>query len=181
MTDQVAPERGADGAAKKPMSIADEIRATHEALSAERKPKLFELPGFGAKLQAKYRVLPYEEQKEQGEKIAGEVQAEKFPRSDVLLVGMCDALIGACLGFYTEVDGKPVPLEEADPEYEGGPIRWGDQRLARLCRLEAPEGKQLTARQIVRGVLTDPSLVIEHGEDVSRWMERERRKTEVDF
>jgi hypothetical protein len=180
MTDQIAPERGADSAASQPMSIADEIRATHEALSAEREPKLFELPGFGPKLQAKYKVLSYDEQKEQGEKIAGELQAEKFPRSDVLVIGMSDMLIGACIGFYTEVDRKPVPLEETDPEYEGGPIRWGDQRLARLCRLAA-DGDQLTARQILRGVLVDPSLIVEHGEDVSRWMERERRKTEVDF
>lgn len=167
-------------AAPESKSLADELAATRKGLTEERKPKLFKLPGYGRKLMAKYKVIGYEEVSEIGEKITDQVRAEQI--DDAQLMAFCDTLTEACVGFYTERDGKVVPLEEAEPGYEGGPIRWGDERLARFVRLEAPEGGTLRARAIVRGVLGDDNLLVaEHHNEVTLWMQNARRHVEQDF
>jgi hypothetical protein len=165
--------------APKPISLADELAATREKLSEERKPKLFELPGYGPKLQVKYKVVDYDSVNEIGDKVGEQIRSEQI--DDAVLAGLSDTLVAACVGFYTEVDGEVVPLEEAEGLGEG-PIRWGDARLWSLLRLEAAEGETLRVRAAIRGILgNDKMLVVEHGQDVTRWMERARRQVDADF
>jgi|GEM_PF-3385213 len=173
--------------APKPTSLADELAATREKLEEERKPKLFELPGYGPKLQVKYKVVDYDSVNEIGDKIGEQVRSEQI--DDAVLAGLSDTLAAACVGFYTErkqkVEGKVVteviPLEEAE-DLGDGPIVWGDSRLWSLLRLEAREGETLRVRAAIRGILGgDKMLVVEHAQDVTRWMERARRQVDTDF
>jgi hypothetical protein len=166
-------------AAAKPKSIRDELREVREKLKAERKPKMFELPGYGKGLQVKYKVVGYDEVNKIGDKIAEQVRSEQI--DDSLLAGLSDTLVAACVGFYTERDGEVVALEEAEG-LEGGAIRWGDERLVEILGLEPQPGEKLRVRAIIRQVLGDDKmLVIEHAQDVTRWMERARRQVDTDF
>jgi hypothetical protein len=167
-----------DGA-PKPTSLGEELAATREKLADERKPKLFELPGYGPKLQAKYKVVDYDEVNAIGDKVGEQVRAEQI--DDAVLAGLSDTLVAGCVGFYTEVNGKVVPLEEVEDLGEG-PILWGDSRLWSLLRLEAQEGETLRVRAAIRKILGDDKmLVVEHAQDVTRWMERARRQVDTDF
>jgi hypothetical protein len=174
MENLAAAAGGVESAA--PKSIEDEIRAIHAELQAEKPPETFELPGYGKRLQVKYRVLSSDEQDEIGKKIAEQVAAEQI--TEPLFMGYIDNLIAACVGFYFEEDGELRPLEER-PGYEGGPVRWGDERLARFVGLAEPD--TMRARHIVRGVLADDRLVLEHGQAVTTWMTRALRKIQADF
>lgn len=177
-TAALATGAAVDGA-PKPTSLGDELAATREKLAEEREPKLFELPGYGPKLQVKYRVVDYDSVNEIGDKVGEQIRSEQI--DDAVLAGLSDTLVAACVGFYTEVDGKVIPLEEAEDLGEG-PIRWGDQRLWDLLRLKAQEGETLRVRAAIRGVLGgDKMLVVEHAQDVTRWMERARRQVDTDF
>jgi len=165
--------------APKPTSLADELAGIRRALAGERKPKLFELPGYGPKLQVKYKIVDYDSVNEIGDKVGEQVRSEQI--DDAMLAGLSDTLVAACVGFYTEVDGEVVPLEQAE-NLEGGPIRWGDDRLVALLRLEPHAGETLRVRAIIRGVLGDDKmLVVEHAQDVTNWMERSRRQVDTDF
>jgi hypothetical protein len=165
--------------APKPMSLADELAATREKLAEERKPKLFELPGYGPDLQVKYKVVDYDSVNEIGDKVGEQIRSEQI--DDAVLAGLSDTLVAACVGFYTEVDGEVVPLEEAAQLGEG-PICWGDSRLWSLLRLETQEGETLRVRAAIRKILGDDKmLVVEHAQDVTRWMERARRQVDTDF
>lgn len=167
-----------DGAPKR-TSLAEELAATREKLSEERKPKLFELAGYGPKLQVKYKVVDYDSVNEIGDKVGEQVRSEQI--DDAVLAGLSDTLVAACVGFYTEVDGKVIPLEEAE-DLGDGPILWGDSRLWSLLRLETQEGETLPVRAAIRKILGDDKmLVIEHAQDVTRWMERARRQVDTDF
>lgn len=165
--------------APKARSLAEELAATRAKLAEDRKPKLFELPGYGPKLQVKYKVIDYDTVSGIGDKIAEQIRAEQI--DDGQLMALCDTLIQSCVGLFTDRDGEVIPLEEAEAGYEGGPIRWGDERLARFVGLEAAEGQTLRARAILRGVITDDMLVLEHAQDVTLWMEQARRQVNKDF
>jgi hypothetical protein len=165
--------------AEKPASLREELSAIRQKATEERKPKLFELPLYGPKLQVKYRVVEYDALNEIGGKVGEQLRAEQI--DDPVLAGLTDTLVAACVGFYTERDGKIVPLEEAE-ELEGGPIRWGDERLWNLLRLEAAPGETLRVRAAIRQIFGgDKMLVIEHAQDVTRWIERARRQVNADF
>lgn len=171
-----------DGALK-PTSLAEELAATRKKLSEERKPKLFELPGYGPKLQVKYKVAEFDEVVEILEKIQEQVRSEQIDStpSAKRVAELSDLLVSTCVGFYTEVDGKPVPLEEAEG-LEGGPIRWGDDRLVTLLGIEPQPGETLRVRAIIREVLGGKkALVTEHGTEVENWMERARKQVDSDF
>lgn len=165
-----------DGAPET-LSIEEELRATRTKLKAKRKPKKFKLPGYD-KLQMEYAVIDYESIKDNGEKVAEQLRSEQI--DDPLLMGMCDTLIQSAVCAYVEVDGQLRPLHEL-PGYEGGPVRWGDERIARMVGLDKEEMGALRGRHIVRGVIADDALVVEHGQDVSRWIERARRNVNSDF
>jgi hypothetical protein len=165
--------------APAPTSIDDELAAIREKASQGRKPKLFELPLYGRKLMVKYRVTDYDEAIEIGDKISEQLRAEQI--EDGRLAGLSDMLVKACVGFFVEVDGEVVPLEEAKG-LDGGPIRWGDERLWNLLRLAPQEGETLRVRAAIRQILGDDKmLVVEHAEDVARWAERARRSIDEDF
>ena len=170
----MAAETGAVAPAR---SLADELREVREGLKRERKPKTFPLPGYGDKLMARYRVVDIEEIEEVAEKVADERQADED--ADIAVNAMRDTLIAGCIGFYTKRDGKLVALEEAEPGMEGGPIRWGDPRLARFVGYEV--GETYGAREILDEVLPDKALILRHHNRVTNWMERAREKVEADF
>lgn len=175
-----------DGAPKA-TSLSDELSGVRQALADEKKPKLFELPGYGRRLMVKYKVTEYDEFSEIGEKVVEQAHADQI--DDTAYAGLSDTLVDACVGFYrgVDADGEPlsdddaIPLEVAEG-LEGGPIRWGDSRLWDLLRLEAAPGETLRVRAAVRQILGDKKLlVVEHAQDVTRWMERARRQVDTDF
>jgi hypothetical protein len=177
-----SPEAPAD-----PTSLGEDLVAIRTAMIEGAEPKMFELPGYGKKLQVKYRVIEADEVDEIGEKVAEQVRAEQV--DNPMLVGLTDTIVTACVGFYSERtvkgDGEEVtetvPLEE---KYglSGGPVRWGDKRLWELLRLETDTGEALRVREAVRKILGDDRmLVLEHAQDVARWMERARRSVKTDF
>lgn len=149
-------------------SIEEELRAVHAGLVADRKPEVFELPGYGRKLQVEYRVLSSDESDEIGEKIAAEIRDGKL--ENPMFYGQIDSLIKSCTRFYTEVDGERVPLEVSG---------WGDERLAAKVGIQVPE--PVTARRILRLVMVDDRLVAEHAQEVAVWMTRALREVQTDF
>jgi len=162
-----------------PKSLGDELVATRERIKEGAKPKLFELPNYGRKLMVEYRVVDYDEASEVGENVTAQVRSEQI--DDAMYAGLVDTLARACVGFFTERDGQTVPLEEA-AKLEGGAIRWGDDRLVSLLRLQASAGEKLTTRQIILQAFGDDKLlVLDHAQEVTRWMERARRSIGSDF
>jgi hypothetical protein len=177
-----------EAAPKPPVSLADELAGVKEALASEKKPKLFELPGYGRRLMVKYKVVDYDETAEIGEKVGEQVRAEQI--DDTVVAGLTDTLVAACVGFYRGIDAEgkelsdddAIPLEVVLGDQEGGPVRWGDDRLVGLLRIQPNPGETLRVRAIVRRALGDDKmLVVEHAQDVTRWMERARRQVATDF
>src|SRR3954463_14655534 len=96
------------GAVAHARSLADELSALREGIKRERKPRKFPLPVYGDKLIAMYKVIDIDEIEEIGEKA---LQANRADEDvDMGLFAMCATLIAACVGFYTKVDGKSIPL-----------------------------------------------------------------------
>ena len=161
--------------AEKPASIAEDLIAARERMSEEREPKIFDLPGYGSKLQVKYRVPTREETKEAKGLVfklasAGEENAD--------IVGMCKTLAVACLGFYEEVDGESVLLNETR-KVGDAPIRWGDDRLAELLGIEV-DGK-VRARKMIEEVLVTPERIEIHHNRVTNWADRALEADDADF
>lgn len=163
-----------------PESLADELAGTREKIKEGAKPKTFELPNYGRKLMVRYKVVDYDEVTEVGEKVSAQIRAEEI--DDAMYAGLVDTLIKACVGFYRGGDDDAELALEQVAGLEGGPIRWGDERLAKLLRIEAPDGEKLTARQILLQAFGDNKLlVVDHAQEVTRWMERARRNVASDF
>lgn len=174
---------GEELAGHKPQSIDDELVGIREKLKERAKPKRFDLPGYGPRLQVEYKLIEYDEINEIGDKVTEQIRSEQI--DDSVLAGLSDTLVRACVRFYKEVEvegeKKVVPLEEAYG-LEGGPVRWGDQRLWDLLRLEAAPGETLRVRAAMRQILGDDKLlVLEHAQEVTRWMERVRGQVDTDF
>src|SRR5690348_6751021 len=90
-----------------PQSIAEDLVATRDELKKTVEPKIFDLPGYGSKLQVKYKAFERTATKESRGLTfrlaqAGEENAD--------IIGMCKALSLACIAFYEEVDGASVLL-----------------------------------------------------------------------
>lgn len=165
------------GAVAPARSLGDELAAIREGIKKERKPRKFPLPAYGDKLIAMYKVIDLDEIEEISEKA---LQANRADEDvDMGLFAMCSTLIAACVGFYTKVDGQSIPLEEAEPGMEGGPIRWGDPRLAKFVKIEI--GSEYTAREILHEVLPEKGLIIRHHNRVTNWMEQARERVDADF
>lgn len=185
-TEALATGAATEGA-PKPVSITDELTKVRQALTEDRKPKLFELPGYGRRLMAKYKVVGYDEANDIGDKVGEQLRAEQI--TDPVLAGLSDTLVEACVGFYRGVDanGEPLPDDQAIPlekaeNLDGGPIKWGDARLWEMLSLEAVPGETLRVRAAMRQILGgDKMLIVEHAQDVTRWMERARRNINTDF
>lgn len=171
----------ADSAELAPVSeqarscIAEDLVATRDELVKEVEPKIFDLPGYGPKLQVKYDAFGRTATKESRALTfrlaqAGEENAD--------IIGMCKGLALACVAFYQEVDGKSVLLNEAR-DLGDEPIRWGDQRLADLLGIET--GKDLKARQVIEGVLPNPELIEIHHSEVTGWSDRALARIDADF
>lgn len=170
-------------------SIEDELGEVFDGLHAERKPEIFELPGFRERLQVKYRVLTKDEADEIGEKVAEQVRAGDVDNLPFTI--LIDGLIASCVGFYTEreVDGeaKVLPLNETLRESDDKLIRWGDPRLlaifaAKLAEIHDGEDiSRLTVRQRIVGIVGDERLVHRHATEVNRWAERELEAVHSDF
>jgi hypothetical protein len=171
------PEAGAADAALKAPSIADELIAVHEGLTAEREPEVFLLPGWGKKLQVEYRVLRPEETDEIGDRIADQIRAKEIDNPAFMV--LIDGLIAACVQFITQVDGEDVPLHVALEGDGAKPIRWGDPRLREMLRIDEEEAPRV--RHVVRAVLGDDRLAQRHAAEVNRWSERELEKVHADF
>ena len=167
-----------------PASIADDLIAKREALTQTREPKIFDLPGYGSALQAKYRAPERDEVKEAKGLVfklasAGEENAD--------IVGMCKLLSLTCVAFYEERDGKSVLLNESRGLGDA-PIRWGDERLANLLKIEI-DGK-VRARRIIEEVLAplDPETgkrslerIEIHHSVVTNWADRALEADDADF
>lgn len=158
-----------------PSSIAEDLVAAREKLSEERAPKIFDLPGYGSKLQAKYRVPTRAETKEAKGLVfklasAGEESAD--------IIGMCKLLSLTCVAFYEEKDGESVLLN-VSRELGDAPIRWGDQRLADLLAIEV-DGKIL-ARHVIEQVLATPERIEIHHNQVANWSDRALEADDADF
>lgn len=161
--------------AAAPTSIAEDLVAAREKLSEEREPKIFDLPGYGSKLQVKYRVPTRTETKEAKGLVfklasAGEENAD--------IVGMCKLLSICCVAFYEEKDGESVLLNESRGLGDA-PIRWGDERLATLLGIEV-DGK-LRARFVIEEVLATPERIEIHHNQVTNWADRALEADDADF
>lgn len=155
-------------------SLADSLRQSRERLTEEREPRLFELPGYGKDLQVKYRVLSRAEKKESMKLVFTQAQAREERAAEK---GMCSTLAKACVGFYTERDGKVVPLNEAEGLGDEL-IRWGDARLVELFAMNKDEPR---AREVIEYVLPDDDVLELHHNEVSGWMERVLGADDEDF
>jgi hypothetical protein len=159
-----------------PTCIAEDLVAKREKLTEEREPKIFDLPGYGSALQAKYRVPTRAETKEAKGLVfklasAGEENAD--------IVGMCKLLSLTCVAFYEEEeDGESVLLNESR-SLGDSPIRWGDQRLADLLAIEV-EGK-LMARYVIEQILGTPERIEIHHNQVTNWADRALEADDRDF
>ena len=160
---------------KAPSCIAEDLVATRDELVKEVEPKIFDLPGYGPKLQVKYNVFGRTATKESRGLTfrlaqAGEENAD--------IIGMCKSLSLACVAFYEEKDGESILLNVARGLGEE-PIRWGDRRLADLLGIEADD--KLRARQIIEGVLPKPELIEIHHSEVTSWSDRALARIDADF
>lgn len=180
MADFAATDPAAEQA---PQSIAEDLVAVREGLSEEREPKIFDLPGYGSKLQAKYRVPTREETKEAKGLVfklasAGEENAD--------IIGMCKLLSLTCVAFYEEIDGESVLLNQSRDRGDAL-IRWGDERLAALLAIDIDKIK---ARKMIEEVLApvDPEsgtrslerIEIHHNQ-VTNWADRALEAGDRDF
>lgn len=157
-------------------SLRDQLVQTRNQLTKEREPKVFELPGYGKDLQVKYRVLTRQERREVMGQVVKLAQAGESRPAER---GMCSTLAKACVGFYTERDGKLVSLNEAEALGDD-PIHWGDERLAELFGMDTTAGS-LRAREVIEYVLgTDDILEIHHGQ-VDRWLDQVLEADDEDF
>lgn len=169
------PAASTPASEQAPQSIAEDLVAAREQLSKEREPKIFDLPGYGSKLQVKYRVPTREETKEAKGLIfklasAGEDNAD--------IVGMCKTLATACVAFYEEVDDESVLLN-ISRGLGDAPLRWGDERLAALLGIEF-EGK-IRARSMIEAILVKPELIEIHHNQVTNWSDRALEADDADF
>lgn len=166
---------GEEPKAAAPQSIAEDLVATREELVKDVEPKIFDLPGYGPKLQVKYNAFERNATKESRGLTfrlaqAGEENAD--------IIGMCKGLALACVAFYQEVDGESVLLNEARGLGDE-PIRWGDRRLANLLGIETDDN--LRARQVIEGVLPKPELIEIHHSEVAGWSDRALARIDADF
>lgn len=177
MSETKAPVGGATTTG--PKSLEDELRAVHAGLTRERKPETFELPGFGRRLQVEYRVLSSDEQDEVAERVAE--QSKDGQVDTPFFTALVDNLIKACVCFKTETDGAVIRLRRDDDPEDAAVIRWGDKRLAAMFKIDGPDGKDPSARQIMCQLLGDDRLVMEHGQAVMLWMKESLREVQTDF
>jgi len=167
MTDPALDEGAAP--AEAPRSLADELEADRKSMASERVPLELELPGYGSKLVAKYRVLDGDELEKLSER---QRKMSLSHDKKAVLKSMCDTIIAACVGFFTTRDGDLVPLEDAMPELGvEGPIRY-DRNLARALRIEMDENP--TARSILVDAFGNGEnvelLILAHYRDLDQWM-----------
>lgn len=160
-------------------SLAESLRNAREQLSEEREPKLFEVPGYGSKLQAKYRVLRPSEETDLEKQRFRMMQAEDDSAVDVF---RCATLARACVGLYTEVDGNAVPLNEAEGLGDD-PIHWGDERLAKVFGLELDDS--VKARTMIEEIVgagpEGEKRVRAHFLAVAQWLDQGQEASDEDF
>lgn len=157
------------------LSLRDELLADRDRITADREPKLFELPGYGEKLQVKYRPLTREERKEITSAIFKHAQAGEERNAER---GMASTLAKTCVGFYTDRGAGVVPLNEAEGLGDDL-IHWGDERLAGLFDFTPTSGSK--ARETIEYVLgTDDVLELHHNQ-VTNWMGQIGGVDDADF
>jgi hypothetical protein len=160
-------------------SLKDSLRSKRDQLSEEREPKLFEVPGYGAELQAKYRVLTPSEEADLEKQRFRMVQAEDENAAEVF---RCGTLARACVGIFTEVEGAVVPLNEAE-DLGDDPIHWGDPRLIELFGLEV-DGT-VKARTMIEQIIgagpEGEKRVRAHFLDVAHWLDQGQEAADADF
>lgn len=151
-------------------SLRDSLRNVREQLSEEREPKLFEVPGYGSKLQAKYRVLTPDEEAELDKTRFKMLRAEDDDAPEWF---KCATLARACIGIYSEADGKVVPLNEAEGLGEDM-IRWGDERLTQVFGLEldGPATARTMIEEIVGAGPEGDKRVRAHFLAVAGWLDQ---------
>jgi hypothetical protein len=160
-------------------SLAESLRTARDQLSEEREPKLFEVPGYGSKLQAKYRVLKPSEETDLEKMRFKMVQAED---DNALESFRCATLARACVGLFTEVDDKVVPLNEAE-DLGDDPIHWGDERLAGVfgLDLEPPIKARTMIEQVVGAGPEGEKRVRAHFLAVAQWLDQGQEASDEDF
>jgi hypothetical protein len=156
-------------------SLRDELLADRDKITAEREPKLFELPGYGEKLQVKYRPLAREERKEITAAIFKHAQAGEERNAER---GMASTLAKTCVGFYTDRGDGVVPLNEAEGLGDDL-IHWGDERLAGLFDFTPTTGSK--ARETIEYVLGNDDVLELHHNQVTNWMGQIGGVDDADF
>lgn len=153
-------------------SNIDALLEMRAKIGREREPRLFDLPGFGNKLQAKYRVLSRQERKDAQKQVWKMAQAgeERFAER-----GFCLTLARACVGLYTEDE----PLNDAWEDFGEEPVIWGNEQFARKLGMDTPNPR---AREVIEYVFNrDDDALEEHHNEVSRWMEQSWESDDADF
>jgi hypothetical protein len=160
-------------------SLRDSLRNVREQLSEEREPKLFDVPGYGSKLQAKYRVLKPSEEADLDKQRFKMLRAEDDDAPEWF---KCATLARACVGLYSEVDSKVVPLNEAEDLGEDM-IHWGDERLAKFfgIELDGPVTARTMIEEIVGAGPEGDKRVREHFLTVAGWLDQGQEAADEDF
>lgn len=158
------------------MSLLNELAEIREKIASEKKPLFEPLPGYDKKLIGQYRQLTDDEIDELEAK-ARKLKANEDDEAEIKLYAF--TLAEALVGFFTEVDGERVPLENAlEGDFEG-PIRY-DTTLVRILGLDI-ESDPPQVQEIVRKTFERKFLLETHFIKVDRWMSRVGDETDSDF
>jgi len=179
LDEQLAPDTDYDealaeaDAPRSSSSAFDKLRAEHSKAIADTSIDL-DVPTFGGKLVARHRALDYPET----EAIAKAVATSEHPKK--ILLGMVDTIIRSLdeLLWRDEPDGELVSLaselERTSGQHEE-PVKF-DERLA-----DALGFKSKTARGVALDAFGKEMAVVSYYADLTRWMERGRRKAADEF
>lgn len=152
-----------------PGSALDQVRARRRELRSER-TKVFVIPGYGAKLAARYRPVDYERTMEIRRGAAKRSFHEGL-RNYAELYGEIDTLASGCVEIVVKDPDHQQADEDGwvgiDPEH--GPVRF-EQHLAELLDF-AGQTNGGRARMVVLELFPSEGAIEDHFTEVSAWMD----------
>jgi hypothetical protein len=118
-----------------------------------------DVPGYGGRLVASYRMMDGKELEIIGKRVERQAQDQ----AEKLVWGSCDILIAACMGFFLRGDDDKLYPLVAD----GNPVKY-DENLADFLEYKS-EAK--SARAVVQGLFTNKDMaLVQHQIRYTRWM-----------
>lgn len=164
--------RPAPSAKPDAASPLDQLKERRRKLQEERDPLMLDIPGYGGRLVAGYKVLDWEVIK--GIRDKGADMARANDQNAELKVTI-DTIAAACVGIFLSEDGKTTPLNETLAEFGDDPVLY-DNRLAKALGIDTDR-----VRVVIREIFPTDLSIFSHLEEISRWMEFENSEVDEDF